>query len=205
MNDDGSMARLPDLVRFAQTHQLNIASIADLIAYRRRHDTLVECIHRSEFTSEYGGQFNMYIYINNIAYAEHIVLVKGDIANQSSPFVRMHALNILSDVLADKHDDKAHELRRSMEMIASEGAGVIVLLREPKKDMVSQLAAMHSSNHLQSDNAKKGKEQIRDYGIGAQILLDLGIRHLSLLTNSPKSIIGLEGYGLTIDRTVRIQ
>lgn len=198
MNDDGTMARLPDLIEFAKQHQLSIATIADLIAYRRKHDTLVERKYETVFQSEYGGQFKLYLYINKIAYAEHIVLVKGDIEKVEAPLVRMHALNILSDVLADQYDGKAHELHQSMRLVEDEGAGVIVLLREPKRDMVSELLKVHQSC---KPTAKEHKHQIRDYGIGAQILLDLGIKNLTLLTNSPKSIVGLEGYGITIQET----
>lgn len=197
MNDDGTMARLPDLIAFAQEHGLHIATIADLIAYRRKHEVLIERTATMPFHSLYGGDFTMSIYVNNIEYAEHIVLIKGDITKAHSPLVRMHALNVLTDVLGDTHDHKASELQRAMAMIGKEGAGVVVLIRVPQKDAVSQLVAVqaqHPSMH----------RHIRDYGIGAQILLDLGITHFRLLTNAPKSIIGLEGYGLTIESTVEI-
>jgi len=197
MNDDGTMARMPDLIDFAARHSLNIATIADLIAYRRKHEVLVERTATMPFHSVYGGDFSMSVYVNNIEYAEHIVLIKGDISNVHSPLVRMHALNVLTDVLGDAHDHKTNELQRAMSMIGEEGAGVVVLIRVPQKDMVSQLVAArenHGSTH----------RPIRDYGIGAQILLDLGIRRFRLLTNIPKSIIGLEGYGLTIESTVNI-
>ncbi len=195
LNDDGTMARMPDLIKFAKVHQLNIATIADLIAYRRKYDTLIERTQEIEFNSIYGGDFTMYVYINKIEYAEHIVLVKGDISKITAPFVRMHSLNILNDVLGDVSDNKANELHQAMEMIAKEGAGIIVLIRTPQKDILSQLVATKSKN--------EGKV-IRDYGIGAQILIDLGVKKLKLLTNSEKSIIGLEGYGLEISETVKI-
>ena len=197
MNDDGTMARMPDLITFAKEHGLHIATIADLIAYRRKHDILIERTAQMPFHSLYGGDFSMSVYVNKIEYAEHIVLIKGDITNVRCPLVRMHALNILTDVLGDTHDHKAAELQQAMSMIGKEGAGVIVLIRVPQKDAVSQLMALQAQPHA-------ANRQIRDYGIGAQILLDLGITHFRLLTNSPKSVIGLEGYGLTIEQTVEI-
>src|SRR6266404_6771029 len=131
MNDDGTMARRPDLIRFAQFHGLKIATITDLIAYRRRHDRLVERRLETEFESKYGGQFKMYIYVNTVAYVEHIALVKGDISTPDPVPVRMHALNVLDDVLASSVSGRGGVLQSAMEMIAGIGRGVIVLLREP--------------------------------------------------------------------------
>ncbi len=180
MNDDGTMARLPDLVAFAQFHNLKIGSIADLISYRRRNESLVEKIYSGKHNT-----FDLHLYAAKIDYAEHIVLTKGDIGRMDEPvLVRMHAMNILEDVFS-KHEDDT--LQKSMEIIEQEGRGVIVLLRPPN--------AKSLSNRLMNE-PQEPENAIRDYGIGAQILLDLGIRNMTLLTNSPKSVIGLDGYDL---------
>ncbi len=189
MNDDGSMARLDDLVAFAQLHNLKIGTIADLIAYRRCNETLVERIHEQPFISHHGGEFKLCLYAARIDYAEHIALVKGDISNQEEPvLVRMHALNILSDVLGQDS-----VLQRSMEIIDQEGQGVIVLLRPPNaKTLSEKLVGKEGQADLKTQTV------LRDYGIGAQILLDLGVRNMILLSNSPKNIAGLDGYDLHI-------
>ncbi len=195
MNDDGTMARLPDLIPFAKQHNLKIATIADLIAYRRKHERLVKRTLETTLNSAHGGQFNMYVYTNILEYAEHVALVKGDITSKEPMLVRMHALNILGDVLGDKSGNKTNELQRSMDKIAKIGRGVVVLLREPRKNSLSELV---EKRDVKSTAVTAGKN-LRDYGIGAQILLDLGIKNMRLLTNSPRSIVGLEGYGLTIE------
>jgi 3,4-dihydroxy 2-butanone 4-phosphate synthase/GTP cyclohydrolase II len=197
MNDDGSMARLPDLIPFAKEHGLKIGTIADLIAYRRKHEKLVERSLESKIESEYGGEFSLYTYVNKAEYAEHVVLVKGKIDPERSTLVRMHALNVLSDVLADTASPQHGLFKKSMERIAQEGNGVIVLLREPNKSSFSEALRAQKGD-------KTGKKALRDYGIGAQILLDLGIRRMTLLTNAARPIIGLEGYGLTVDGIEKI-
>ncbi len=199
MNDDGTMARMPDLIEFAKIHNLKIATIADLIKYRRRKEVLVERMLESQISSEYGGDFKAYIYRNKVEYAEHIVLVKGEINPEKSTLVRMHASNVLYDVLGDKQGGKAGQLQKSMQMIANAGSGVIVCLREPNKSGVSEMLSQRLSGSESRENSA-----IRDYGIGAQILLDLGVKHMKLMTNSEFSIIGLDGYGLIIDGVVGI-
>ena len=185
MNEDGTMARLPELLEFAEKHDLNIATIADLIAYRRKTEILIEKIAESTLTSQYGGEFKMFVYKNKMEYAEHIVLQKGDI-NSSPTLVRMHSHNILSDSLGDEKG--AGNLQKSMEIIAQEENGVIVIIRPPNKATVSNIVSPDKNSSV----------DLREYGIGAQILLDLGIRDMILLTNSQKSVIGLEGYGLEV-------
>ena len=194
MNDDGAMARLPDLVKFGQFHGLKIGSIADLIAYRRRTETLVQKIHESDFSSVYGGEFKFYIYANTVHYAEHIVLVKGDVKKKDKEggasgepiLVRMHAVDILGDILGGT---PSPTLKKSMEIIDAAGRGVIVLLRDPDPSSLSRRLNVGAENKA---------APLKDYGIGAQILLDLGVRHMTLLTDNPKNIVGLEGYGLYI-------
>lgn len=192
MNDDGTMARMPDLIPFAEEHGLKIATIADLISYRRRYDHLVKRIMETTFHSRYGGDFTMFLYANTLEYAEHIALVKGTISPNKPTLVRMHAINILPDILGDTHDEKDGELHHAMQLIAEAKEGVIVLLRDLNKTTIS-------------DTIKKRKEpdiehphDLRDYGIGAQILLDLGIHDMILLSNSHRMVVGLEGYGLRI-------
>lgn len=198
MKDDGEMARLPDLIDFAKQHDLRIATIADLIAYRRRNESLVKAIHSTAFHSHYGGAFEMHIYQNTLQYAEHIALVKGEIHPEETILVRMHSLNVLNDVLGDTTYNKQEELHLSMQRIADEGTGVLVLIREPKPDMLSSAVMVR-------DNPEKSPKNLRDYGIGAQILLDIGVRKIKLLTNSPKSVIGLEGYDLELCETLPIE
>ncbi|RJF82244.1 3,4-dihydroxy-2-butanone-4-phosphate synthase [Azospirillum cavernae] len=192
MNDDGTMARLPDLVQFAQLHGLKVGTIADLIAYRRRTETIVEQRLAGSLDSRFGGRFQTYIYTNKIHYAEHIALVRGDISGDEPVLVRMHALSVLDDVLGDRNSGRADELQASMELIAKEGRGVIVLLREPQPNGLSSVLKARLEGQVGS------APTLRDYGVGAQILLDLGVRSMILLSNRQKSIIGLEGYGLTV-------
>ncbi len=196
MKDDGTMARLPDLIEFAAEHHLRIATIADLIAYRRRYDRIVERIAERRFTSSHGGSFHMIVYKNTVAYSEHLALVKGDLAEDGPVLVRMHALNILGDVLAEDKAGAA-DLRDSMAIIGDEGRGVIVLIREPRATSLSD-RVLADSGADSGAVPEGGDQQLRDYGVGAQILLDLGVRDMILLTNSNRTVIGLEGYGLQI-------
>lgn len=190
MNDDGTMARLPDLVQFAQLHGLKIATIADLIAYRRRYDNFIHRAIETELESEYGGDFKMMVYLNTVEYAEHIALVKGDISGPEPVLVRVHAINVFDDILGAT-GPRSHILEESMRVIAKEGRGVIVLIRDTTATVVSDMLL------------RKGEEQgmprrLREYGVGAQILLDLGIRDMVLLSDTDRSIVGLEGYGLRV-------
>ncbi|MCW5730006.1 MAG: 3,4-dihydroxy-2-butanone-4-phosphate synthase [Alphaproteobacteria bacterium] len=191
MNDDGTMARLPDLVKFAQLHGLKVATIADLIAYRRRHDKLIERLVESDLDSRYGGTFRMYVYRNKVEYAEHIALVMGDISGPEPVLVRMHALNVLEDVLGDRHG-RGGVLEGSMRMIAENGRGVVVLIREPRATALSDRVRRKLGQPVE----RLG--ELRDYGIGAQILLDLGVKDMILLSNHRRTVVGLEGYGLSI-------
>ena len=184
MNDDGSMARLPDLVAFAQRHALKIGTISDLIAYRRRHDNLVRETTTCTVESDYGGAWQMRVYADMTAGAEHIVLSKGDITADGPILVRMHAVNPLEDMLG-VHPGRSHQLHDAMLAIAEEGRGVVVVLR----DMAMKLEL---GDHVSPN-------RLRQYGIGAQILNALGLHELILLTNSPNpKPVGLEGYGLSI-------
>jgi 3,4-dihydroxy 2-butanone 4-phosphate synthase / GTP cyclohydrolase II len=191
MNDDGTMARLPDLVKFAQFHGLKVGTIADLIAYRRRNDKLVEKTVETGFSSRYGGDFRLHVYVNKVEYAEHIALVKGDISGDEPVLVRMHAHSVLNDVLAEE-GPVGWQLESAMREIEKEGRGVIVLLREPRRTSLSDQVRLRLGQPI--DDGR----QLRDYGIGAQIIADLGIKEMILLSNTKRSVVGIEGYGLKI-------
>ncbi len=196
MNEDGTMARLPDLQDFAKKHGLHIGSIADLIAYRRQKEQLVKRTSSTSFTSRYGGEFMLHLYVNTLEYAEHIALVKGKIDPEKPVLVRMHGLNVLDDVLGQDDSPRATILQRAMEAIAKEEAGVVVLLREPMRDSLSRTVARQLAPKSQQ---KKPAPMLRDYGIGAQILRDLGVKKMVLLTDKEPSIVALEGYDLRIE------
>ncbi len=187
MNEDGTMARLPDLVAFAQRHGLKIGTISDLIAYRLRHDNLVNETLVKPVTSEFGGDWLMRIFTDETRGAEHVVLSKGDITGDAPVLVRMHALNPLEDVLG-LGPGPARELPAAMKMIAAEGRGVVVLLRDIEMKLDTEGAG--------------SPEKLRQYGLGAQILAALGLHRLILATNSPPPrLVGLEAYGLSIEAT----
>ncbi|HUD53277.1 3,4-dihydroxy-2-butanone-4-phosphate synthase [Parvibaculum sp.] len=192
MNDDGTMARLPDLVQFAQLHGLKIATIADLIAYRRRYDHFIHRAIETELESKYGGEFKMMVYLNTVEYAEHIALVKGDISTPEPVLVRMHAMNVFDDILGAS-GGRSDLLKDSMDIISEEGRGVIVLIRDTTATVVSDLLLRKGENVEQ-----RMPRRLREYGVGAQILLDLGVHDMVLLSDTDRSIVGLEGYGLRI-------
>jgi 3,4-dihydroxy 2-butanone 4-phosphate synthase / GTP cyclohydrolase II len=195
MNDDGTMARLPDLVKFAQLHGLKVGTIADLIAYRRRHDHFVRRTKEIEFESRNGGLFKLYVYLNTIENQEHVALVKGDIMGPEPPLVRMHAYNLFDDTLAAKWG-QGDVLGESMRMIGAAGRGVVVLIRRNRIAPVSEVLA--ASTRPSADDHSRLKE----YGVGAQILIDLGVERMVLLTNTPgRRVVALDGYGLEIVET----
>ncbi|WP_028794882.1 3,4-dihydroxy-2-butanone-4-phosphate synthase [Thalassobaculum salexigens] len=195
MNDDGTMARLPDLVQFAQFHNLKIATIADLIAYRRRTESVVDRAVETTLRSKFGGDWRMIVYTNKVTYAEHVVLVKGDITTKDPVLVRMHALNVLDDVLGDDSGKRGGTLGSAMKLIGEAGRGVVVLIREPSATSLSDRVR----DKLRAEaEGRVPHAELRDYGVGAQILLDLGIHEMVLLSNTKRTIIGLDGYGLSV-------
>ena len=196
MKDDGTMARLNDLIPFAQFHGLKIGSIADLIAYRLQHDRIVDRAGKTDLQSKFGGDFKLYVYVNRIGKAEHLALVKGDITTPEPVMVRMHAANLLDDMLGDLGSGKAGDLEAAMRMIGNEGRGVIVVLREPQRNYVSAQVAAREAKARGETVARRS--ELRDYGVGAQILLDLGVQEMILLSNTKRTIVGLDGYGLKI-------
>jgi len=191
MNDDGTMARLPDLVTFAQLHGLKIGTIADLIAYRRKYDHFVQRTVETPFNSHNGGNWAMKVYVNQLEYTEHIALVKGDITTPEPVLVRMHAINIFTDML-DWASSERDVLGESMRIIAKEGRGVVVILRTTRPTFVTDVLLRRVDEDID-------RRRVKEYGVGAQILLDLGVKDMILLTDTPeKKIVALDGYGLNI-------
>jgi len=186
MREDGTMARLDDLVGFARLHDLKIGTIRDLIAYRRQHDHLVECVAQSPFTSDYGGDWTAKSYRNKVDGSVTVVLQKGRVVPGEPTLVRMHGISLFDDLLGQPGPRK-RILQRAMEVIGREGAGIIVALMPTSPDDLSQELGQ-----------KKPAMDLRSYGIGAQILADLGVHDMVLLTNSHHNVVAIEGYGLSI-------
>ena len=191
MNEDGTMSRLPDLVAFAQRHAIKIGTISDLIAYRRRHDNLVRVRTTDTVTSEFGGDWELRIFTDETQGAEHIALIKGDVSGDDPVLVRMHALDPMLDVIGLGPRGRRNEFGDAMSLIAKEGRGVLVLLRDTTMKLVTE--------------GEVSPQTLRQYGLGAQILSSLGLSKLVLLTNSPKpKIVGLDAYGLEIVGTRKV-
>jgi 3,4-dihydroxy 2-butanone 4-phosphate synthase/GTP cyclohydrolase II len=190
MNDDGSMARMPDLVAFAQHHGLKLGTIADLIAHRRRTEKLVRRVEEGEVEQAIGGTWRAIVYESTAAPGEHLALVKGDVSGDAPVLVRMHAASLFREIIAGRG---LGDLHAAMRVIDAAGRGVVVLLRDPRPDALSI--------RLKRGNANAIAPEIRDYGIGAQILDDLGVKRIIRLSNNPRPLIGLEGYGLQVLET----
>ncbi|TCZ57902.1 3,4-dihydroxy-2-butanone-4-phosphate synthase [Roseicella aquatilis] len=191
MNDDGTMARMPDLVAFAQHHGLKLGTIADLIGYRRRTERLVRRVTEGQIEHAIGGDWRLVVYTNTLEYAEHLALVRGDVSAPGPVHVRMHAANLLHDIVAGAGTEDLHD---SMAMIEAAGRGVVVVIRDWRLTNMSE-QVRHSKDR------RVTPPEIRDYGIGAQILADLGVRDMVRLSNNPRPIVGLEGYGLRVVET----
>jgi 3,4-dihydroxy 2-butanone 4-phosphate synthase/GTP cyclohydrolase II len=201
MNEDGTMARLPELIKFAQYHGMKIGAIADLIAYRRRFDRTIQRVVETELHSRFGGDFRMVVFGSTLEGTEHVALVKGNVKGDAPVMVRMHAVNILEDLLGDHHRQRGGGLQQAMEMIGTAERGVVVLIRETRATNLSErITAELGAKADGGDGA-----QLRDYGVGAQILIELGVKNLILLTNTPKRVVGIEGYGLNIVETRELE
>lgn len=201
MNDDGTMARLPDLIKFAQFHGIKIGTIADLIAYRRKYDNLVRREMTTGIDSDFGGAFELRVYVQTEPYTEHIALVKGDLEKGEPVLVRMQAVNLVDDLIG-AHVRRGSMVQHAMREIGREGRGVIVILRDIRPKAVTERLKARSGPDVAASRAEAQDppdNRLVEYGIGAQILADLGVHDMVLLSNGPqRRIPGLEGYGLKI-------
>ena len=211
MNEDGTMARMPQLEEFSKKFNIPILTIADIIEYRIKYERLVHRVSEAIIPTAYGGEFKIILYENDVDDLQHIALVKGDVAGEKPVLVRVHSECFTGDVLGSLRCDCGEQLHTAMRMINEEGRGAIIYMRQEGRGigLANKLKAYclqdRGKDTVEANIELGFKPDLRDYGLGAQILLDLGIKNIKLMTNNPKKIKGLEGYGLRIVERVPIE
>jgi len=211
MKDDGTMARMPDLEIFAKEHDLKIVTIADLIDFRLKTERLVRRVATANLPTRYGGEFKIIIYENDVDNMKHVALVQGEIQPEDEVLVRVHSECLTGDTFGSERCDCGDQLHTAMRMVGEAGKGVIVYMRQEGRGIglankIKAYELQEKGRDTVEANIELGfKEDLRDYGIGAQILVDLGVRKMKLMTNNPKKIVGLQAYGLSVVERVPIE
>ncbi len=209
MDDDGTMARMPSLQKFSEEHGIGIVTIADLVEYRMRRELFVHRAAETNIPTEHGGEFTMIAYENDVDELLHIALINGEVEPEQPVLVRVHSECMTGDIFGSMRCDCGNQLHQAMAMMAEEGSGVIIYLRQEGRGigLVNKLKAYELQQKKGLDTVEANrqlgfKDDLRDYGIGAQMLRDIGVRQMRLITNNPKKMVGLEGYGLSITEQI---
>jgi len=211
MSDDGTMARMPQLKTFALKHGLKIISVADLIAYRMQKEHLVRRVAETDLPTSFGGRFRLLAYESDIDQGQHLALVKGEVDSDQPVLVRVHSECLTGDVFGSQRCDCGEQLQRAMRLVEKEGSGIVLYLRQEGRGigLVNKLKAYalqdQGQDTVEANDALGFSADMRDYGVGAQVLADLGVRKIRLLTNNPRKMVGLEGYGLEVVERVPLQ